>query len=125
MGQWNPSVFDNSYSSKIPMNAIRSLAGFWGNHKIYFNTRTTVEPPESLLKATPIGGWCYDSYDAVVQAAEPGKHQTAINTLAFFKELNRIFLQDAAATMVLAPDRGTHQMFLTMPVLQTDDFKVS
>jgi len=27
MGQWNPSLFDNSYSSKLPMGPIRKLAG--------------------------------------------------------------------------------------------------
>jgi hypothetical protein len=38
MGGWNPSVFDNSYSAKLPMGPIRKLTGFHGNHKLYYNT---------------------------------------------------------------------------------------
>jgi Centromere DNA-binding protein complex CBF3 subunit, domain 2 len=56
MGNWNPSMMDKSYSSKLPMGPIRKLAGYSGNSKMYFNTRTTVEPCDDLLALTPIGG---------------------------------------------------------------------
>jgi len=42
MGQWNPSVYDTSYSSKLPMGPMRKLAGYVGNHQLYFNTRPVV-----------------------------------------------------------------------------------
>ena len=43
MGQWNPSVFDNSYSAKLPMGPMRKLAGFHGCQQMYVNIRTSVE----------------------------------------------------------------------------------
>jgi Centromere DNA-binding protein complex CBF3 subunit, domain 2 len=30
MGQWNPSVFDNSYSAKLPIGPMQKLAGYQG-----------------------------------------------------------------------------------------------
>ena len=38
MGQWNPSVFDLAYSTKLPLGEIQKLAGFVSDHKLYFNT---------------------------------------------------------------------------------------
>jgi hypothetical protein len=35
MGLWNPSVFDNSYSSKLPMGPMRKLAGFHGSNQMF------------------------------------------------------------------------------------------
>ena len=124
MGQWNPSVFDNSYSSKIPLGPIRKLAGFTGSSKIYFNTRTIVEPPDELLNATPMGQWCYDAYQYVQEHATDGKYQTALHVLRFFCELNRVFLQDAAAMIVKDPERAEHNIFSELAVFQMPEFKV-
>jgi hypothetical protein len=59
MGNWNNSIYDASYSSKLPLGPIRKLAGFFANNKIYFNTQTSVEPPCKLLLATLIGKLVY------------------------------------------------------------------
>jgi Centromere DNA-binding protein complex CBF3 subunit, domain 2 len=48
MGQWNPSIFDNSYSVKLPMSPIRKLAGYGNGNGLYFNTRTQVFPSDEL-----------------------------------------------------------------------------
>ena len=81
MGQWNPSCFDNHYSTKeFPLSAIHKLAGF--PDKIYFNTRTSVKVPESLLKSTPIGKWAYSAYEELINLlTDVGSHQTAIHFL--------------------------------------------
>ena len=101
MGQWNPSTFDNLYSTKLPMHPMRKLAGYTSDSKMYYNIRTTVDPPEVLLKSRPIGKFMYKSLDALVANGEVesgSKNATAKHVLAFFQQLNKVVLQDAAAT---------------------------
>ena len=124
MGQWADGVWDGSYSSKLPFGPIRKLAGYASHKEFYFNTRTMVEPDEALLRHTPIGEWVCDAMEGVNQVAmETGKHGTAAQVLRFFSELNNFFLQDAAATMVLHPERSTHVMCGEFVVFQSDQFK--
>ena len=96
---------------------------------MYFNTRTGVEPPESLLRMTPMGGWVYEAHNAVAEAAREtpkvGQHQTAVQVLLFFKDLNRIFIQDAAATLVEDPTRRMHPMYHDIAALASPEFEVS
>ena len=123
MGNWNPSIFDKSYSSKIPMAAIRKLAGFVEDHKFYFVPRTAVEPPAELLHSTPIGKWCYNALEAVLEKDVDGKHITAVMVLRFMCELNKIVIQDVAAMSVLySTERGNHPMFLDMECFKSEEF---
>jgi hypothetical protein len=124
MGQWNCSVYDNSYSSKIPMKAIRNLAGYNTTTGMYFNTRTTVMPPQALLNATPIGCWSYSMLDQLTAYDVNGKHPTAFKTLRFFCDLSVIYLQDAAAMILLHPERKSHPVF-DLPLFATTEFNVS
>ena len=55
MGQWNQSIYDKAYSSKLPMAAIRRLAGFDAADGMHFNTRTQVLPPIELVQMTQLG----------------------------------------------------------------------
>ena len=43
--------------------------------------------------------------------ADSGRHQTAFQVLSFLKELNKIFLQDAAAISVLHGNRKNNKLF--------------
>jgi hypothetical protein len=95
MGQWNPSIFDNSYSAKLPLGPMRKLAGYHSSTKMYYNPRTTCIPKDDLHRATPMGAWCYNALEGVLEVSNDGGNQTAIHTLKFFCELNRVFLQDA------------------------------
>jgi Centromere DNA-binding protein complex CBF3 subunit, domain 2 len=81
MGQWADGVQETSYSAKLPMGAIRMLAGFVGKAKIYFNTRTVVEPSNELFLMTPIRNWVYvhAAYEGVTETTSPGKKMTAIS----------------------------------------------
>ena len=124
MGQWNPSIFDNSYSSKLPMGPIRKLAGYHGNNKMYFNTRTNVQVPEELLRMTPIGEWVYDIMPKVMERAG-SDHPTCLHVLNFFAKMNKIFLQDAAAMLVKCPDRAGHPIFDQLPLFVSPEFQVS
>jgi Centromere DNA-binding protein complex CBF3 subunit, domain 2/Transcriptional activator of glycolytic enzymes len=121
MGQWSPSMFDNHYSCKLPLGPIRKLAGFQSDSKLYFNKRTVVEPSNFLQRNTPMGKWCYDAYDGVLEKDIEGKRQTAQHVLRFLCEMNRVFLQDAAAMSVLH-ERGDHPMFHHIPLFQSEEW---
>jgi len=124
MGQWSDGVWESAYSSKLPFGPIRKLAGYQATNEFYFNTRTTVKVPETLLEATPIGEWVYEAYENVRSTSiETGKGKTAVQVLRFFMDLNEVFLQDAAALFVLDADRHTHPLFAQLPVFQKAEFK--
>ena len=123
MGQWNQSVYDQSYSSKLPMEAMRCLAGFGGYKKSYFNTRTCIKPSIELQKMTAIGKWCFDMRDQV-EGKEDEIKPTALACLNWFCMLVEVFLQDVAAMFALHPEREDCALTRQMPLLQTPEFKV-
>ena len=128
MGQWNPSVFDNHYSIKLPIGSIRKLAGYVSKSNVYFNTRTTVEPSADLLNTTPMGSWVNNSYADVLEKARinGGGYKTAIHFLRCLVELNKIFLQDVTALLVVAKEeRADHFMYRNLDVLESEAFQVS
>jgi Centromere DNA-binding protein complex CBF3 subunit, domain 2 len=125
MGQWNPSMYDTSYSSKLPMGPMRKLAGFHSNNPMYYNTRVDVKTPEVLERNTPIGKWVYDVYDAACADPKSSDHPTCMYVLKFFIELNRVFLQDTAAMLVLHPERQHHPLFRELPLFASDEYIVS
>jgi Centromere DNA-binding protein complex CBF3 subunit, domain 2 len=124
MGQWNNSIVDNSYSSKLPMKAIRSLAGYNSATGMYFNTRTTVKPPMELLRLTPLG-FAFDMYNEVLVADTEGIKRTALECLRFFCDMATVLVQDSAAMQVLHPEREDHPIFNALPLFSTDLFKAS
>jgi Centromere DNA-binding protein complex CBF3 subunit, domain 2 len=123
MGQWNNTVYDNSYSSKLPMNAMRNLAGYNSSNGLYYNTRTVVMPSQELCEMTPLGSFAYAALNELVATDLEGKHQTAYETLRFFCDLSVIFLQDAAAMMVLHPERSSHSVY-DMMCFTSSEFQV-
>jgi Centromere DNA-binding protein complex CBF3 subunit, domain 2 len=124
MGQWNPSVYDTSYSAKLPMGPMRKLAGYHGNHKIYYNTRTSVEPSDLLKKSTPLG-WVYEMNDRLLMDARTSDHPTAMFVINFFTTINRVFLQDMTAMAVLHPERMDHPIYREFPLFSTSAWQVS
>ena len=129
MGQWSPDVVDNSYSSKLPMGPMRKLAGYHGSTPMYYNTRTVVEPSQELLRSTPIGRFCYNVCSFVGEKAlaskKVGEHLTALNFLKFLCEINKVFLQDAAAMIIADPEREKHRLYRDLEVLSLPEFQVS
>ena len=121
MGQWNPSVFDNSYSAKLPMGPMRKLAGFHGSNQMYFNTRTTIEVPAVLLRSTSLG-WVYEAYEAVMNDSRSCVQHTAPYVLRFFMKLNKVMLQDSAAMQILHPERCNHPFFDSLAVFATREY---
>jgi hypothetical protein len=126
LGNWNPSMQDSCYSTKLPMRPIRKLAGFVNANGMHYNPRTMVEVPEELARLTPIGGWAIDAFRNIGAAvSEQGLPKfTAYNVLKFLVELNWVFLQDAAAMMINHPERVCNPLF-RLEVFQLDQFLVS
>ena len=125
LGNWNPSMQSSCYSTKLLMQPIRKLAGFTDANGMYYNPRTMVEVEESLLRLTPVGCWLFDAQAAVASANELGAGKfTAMNFLAFMMTLNRVFIQDAAAMLVLHPEKIDHPLFW-LEVFRSVEFSVS
>ena len=98
------------------MGPMRKLAGFHGSNQLYFNTRTAVQVPTVLLRSAPLG-WVY-----VCEDQRAMQHPTALYLMQFFMRLNEVFLQDAAAMMVLHADRAEHPLFGSLQVFATEEF---
>jgi hypothetical protein len=126
LGNWNPSMQDSCYSTKLPMRPIRKLAGFVAANGMHYNPRTQVEVPEELARLAPIGRWAIDAFEKVEGAiSDSGLPKfTAYNVLKFMVELNKTFLQDAATMMLKYPERIVNPLF-RLEVFQTDEFEVS
>jgi hypothetical protein len=125
MGNWNPSVFDNSYSAKLPMGPMRKLAGYHGNHKLYYDTRTVVEPPECLLRSTPISEWVYDLHAQLIEDPRINDQPTAMFVVNFFMQMNRVFIQDMTAMAVIHPERTEHAVYKEFPVFNSTQWDAS
>jgi hypothetical protein len=98
------------------------MAGYPSKTKFYYLPRGTVDPSQELLELTPIGKWVYTATAQVeerVLQSSGASHQTAHHFLYFMKDMNRFFLQDAAAMIIENESRADHAMFNEIPVFQT------
>lgn len=91
MGNWNPSMQEACYSTKLPMVPIRALAGFTSGNGIYHNKRTTVVVPMELQKATPIGRFVFDAQAKVSAANVEGQGKCNRDTNIFLSRGCSIF----------------------------------
>ena len=124
LGNWNPSIQETAYSTKIPMKPMRMMAGFDTANGMYYNPRTTVEPPQELLDLTPFA-FAFEACPLVEEAvAGTSKSYTALTVLRFLKDIATVFLQDAAAMWILHPDRREHPMY-SMPIFSHGLYEVS
>ena len=122
LGNWNPSLVDATYSSKLPLKPIRTMAGYPSKTKFYYLPRGTVEPSEELLQSTPMGRWVYTACEQLefrITQSGGSSHQTAHHFLCFMKDLNKFFLQDAAAMIIEDEGRANHALFNELAVFKT------
>ena len=121
-GNWNSDIYDDSYSSRLPMNAIRTFG--WQDPSCCYIPRQGVDAEESLLRQLPIGAFAYDAL-AELQATKDGKI-TAIKFLELLCELNKIFIQEPAAMLCQEDNqRHDHALWSALPVFQSDEYLVS
>ena len=97
---------------------------------IYHNPRCVLKVEDTaLLEATPFAPFI-DAYafvkEQVANAPEAGEvpRWTALQFLEFMVQLNHIFLQDAAAILVLHPERAVHPIF-KLECFHIPEFQVS
>lgn len=118
MGNWDPSVFDSRYSSKIPMKGLRVAAGFPQEQGHYVISRSACEPPEELKKLLfP----CLEQKEQEIQSAQSVDKKYRCTAWAFvqlLKELRTIVLQDTAEMLSMG---RTHAIF-ELPVFKTAAF---
>jgi hypothetical protein len=117
LGNWDPNTQQKSYSSKLPMRAIRLAAGFDAAGGMYYNPRTAVDvTSETLRRATPFApleeALAFVQEEILDQSVpDLKKPLTAFRFLKFMNFINTVFLQDAAAMMILHPGRASHPLF--------------
>ncbi|KAG7345280.1 centromere DNA-binding like protein [Nitzschia inconspicua] len=123
LGNWDPKIQEKAYSSKLPMKIIRSRAGFRSNGGVHYNARTIVQPPSELLSQVfPWVDRATQELNAFLQSSPAEACPFAAVFLDFMMKLKVVVLQDAAATMVLHPERSVHQLF-QLDVFKSDCFK--
>ena len=101
------------------------MAGFGEDEGLHFNPRTACQPPEGLKRK--IFPWIEEEIDKVFAKNEIDSNTriTAISTLRFWVNLRTIILQDAAAMIVLHPDRVVDHPFFRLQLFHDEEFKVS
>ena len=58
----------------------------------------------------------------MLEESNSSKDQTAWHVLNFFKDLNKNFLQDAAAMVALHEERENHEIFQQLPVFKMQEW---
>ena len=110
MGNWAADVFQKSYCKKLPLGALRVLAGFSKTKGYYKNPRTTfVGKPQHAELAKKIFPWL----EIILNDAKIKDFPTAKGFLTLLSNLRWVLLQDAA---ILIKTHGrTHAMFQHNP----------
>jgi len=122
MGQWSDGIWEGSHSSKLPFSPYKSwldmhsIQSFISIRALLLNQKHLYCTTHSSVNGCTLAG-------VTEAASNTGKHSTALQVLRFFAELNKIYLQDAAAMIALTPSRANHPMFKDIIVFRTDEFK--
>jgi len=116
LGNWQVSVRDLCYSTKLPLRAMRAAAGFMEGEGMFFCPRSQVVPEESLAKQVfPFAEEQLKIVDRAIREAPRGAGGNYLGAargfLSMMMRLRIILLQDAAAMMILHPQRNSHPIF--------------
>ena len=128
LGNWSLTVRDKSYSTQMPMPAIRAAAGYVKASGLYNNPRCgLIVEATPLLLNTPFSKFLdvKNFLEGIFSDEERGpKPYTALQFARLMVELNQVLLQDAAAMLVLHPERGEHPFF-RLACFHMPEFQVS
>ena len=131
MGNWGARTEEVHYSIKLPISTMRTAAGHVAANGMFFVPRSQVMPDEELRKS--VFPFVYTALPRILQKRQSSTRQTtttnyatAMSFLHMLDHLAMVVLQDAAATMVLHPERQYYDGFLQFPhIFQSDKFLVS
>ena len=93
LGNWNVNVRRKDYSTHLPMQAMRIMAGHESHKALYFIARNRIVPEESLCDT--LFPWLKDAKKSI-----NSDQQTALSTLLLYQSLSKIILQDAAEMII-------------------------
>lgn len=124
LGNWNPTIQQQRYSTKLPLRPIRSMAGFPPG-QTHYNPRTQVDVPDVLLEQ--VFPWVDGELERVHQrCAEDGiDRQTAVEFLKLLKHLRIVAFQDAAYMLAFSLDRCEGHPMFKLPCFSNPVFLVS
>ena len=123
-GNWDADTQEARYSAKVPLMALRVMAGF-EKEDAYFLPRGRACP--SVALCSKIWPWLDDAMADVRDDFDP--HPTAWYFLSFMDLLRSIILQDAAAMIVklrsaeLGEQRRLNHAVFHIPVFQSAEFE--
>ena len=128
LGNWNPTIQEKCYSTKLPMKTLRLMGGFVDSNGMHFNIRVTVEPPQDLRdKVFPFvkeGKKKIDDAQEKLPKDEPIRWLTARCFLEMMDHLADVVLQDVAFIFAFHEKRRGHAMFMHMPLFRSTAFLV-
>ena len=105
LGNWKQDVFGNVYSTKLPLPAMRVMAGFDKRQGYHSNPRTTYFGEDCHKQlAKQIFPWIDDAIDKI----DSKTNKTAAAFLCFMDSLRWVILQDSA---VLLSQGRNHNIF--------------
>ena len=114
LGNWNVDTRRDVYSAKLPMKAMRVMAGHSEQKGSVFVARDQVIPAESLqLQVFPF----LEKALGTLQG-HTVSHPTAMSFLSLLKRLRIVLLQDAAEMIVI----GRSHVIFTNGVFKSNDF---
>ena len=119
MGNWAADVFQKNYSKRLPLGALRVLAGFSKERGYYKNTRTTFTGGHKYIEL-----WhrIFPWVDDVLNDNGITKFDTAKSFLELLRNLRWVILQDAALLTTVYGRK--HCMFSNSPeIFESDLFK--
>ena len=124
LGNWEPKIQETSYSTKLPMAAIRAMGGFETAQGMHYNPRTVVTDGLNVLKQMTPFSWVSSCLaDVEIAALEGHNKYTALCFLKIMDDLNTVLIQDAAAMAIKFPERQNHPLY-HLKVFRSAEFQV-
>ena len=121
LGNWDPKVQEQRYSTKVPMKIIRSRAGLSKANGLNYNPRSALSVPTALKYQ--VFPWLKEAQESFI--ADKMQSSDRFTAKCFFNlmdELQTVAIQDAAAMALQNPERFRHGLFL-LPVFLSQDFR--
>jgi hypothetical protein len=123
LGNWDPKIQEVSYSTKLPMKAIRNISGFVLAGGVHCNLRTVALASEALVLMTPFAFAVQGQKDMEVLMQNGSAKCTALAFLKCMTQIAQVFLQDSAAMWLRYPERKNHPIF-RLDVFSSSEWQV-
>ena len=121
LGNWDPKVQEQRYSTKVPMKIIRSRAGLTKANGLNYNLRSALAVP-TVLKYQ-VFPWLKEAQESfIAYKMQSADRFTAKCFFHLMEELQTVVIQDTAAMALQNPELFRHRLF-SLPVFLSQDFR--